>query len=264
MIHVGIGGWTFEPWRGTFYPPDLPKARELHYASRQVTAIEINATFRRTMTPASYRRWAGETPEGFAFSLKAPMYVVSRSVLAETGPGIARFLESGLSELGPKLGPLLWQFSPSKRFEEEDFSGFLSLLPKELDGRVLRHALEVRHKSFADARFLALARRAGAAIVYADSPKYPSIPDVTGDFVYARLQKASEAEPLGYAPGALDQWAERARLWAKGGEPTDLDHLEPRSGPAEQQPARPVFLFFINGDKVRAPTAAQALISRLG
>jgi uncharacterized protein YecE (DUF72 family) len=263
MIRVGIGGWTYEPWRGNFYPAGLAKSRELEYASRHVTAIEINATFRRTMTPASYRRWAGETPDDFAFSLKAPMYVVSRSILAETAEGIARFFDSGPSELGPKLGPILWQFAPSKRFDEADFSAFLELLPREVGGRALMHALEVRHRSFADPRFVALARRFGAAIVYADSDKYPEIADATGGFIYARLLCTSAAEPLGYAPDALDRWAARARSWEEGSEPADLPRMG-ASAEAGEAAARPVFLFFINGDKERAPTAAQALIERLG
>jgi uncharacterized protein YecE (DUF72 family) len=259
MIKVGIGGWTFEPWRGVFYPPDLPQARELEFASRQLTSIEVNGTFYSTQKPATFRRWADAVPDDFVFSLKAPRYAVNRRVLAEAGPSIQRFLESGLTELGPKLGPLLWQFPPTKKFEEEDFAAFLALLPKTLEGQPLLHAVEVRHDSFRHPRLVALLRRAEVAVVYADSATYPAIADVTGPFVYARLQRAEDDLPTGYAPQALDAWAARSRQWEGGGAP-DLPLL---AEPAEARP-RPVFVYMINGAKVRAPAAAMALIERLG
>ena len=262
MIRVGIGGWTYADWRKNFYPADLPHARELEYCSRKVTAIEINGTFYRTQKPESFRRWAAETPDDFVFTLKAPGAVVNRGVLAETGPAIARFVESGIGELGAKLGPILWQFAPTRRFDPADIAAFLDMLPRQADGIALRHALEVRHESFADPAFLDLARRAGAAVVHADAAKYPSIADLTGDFVYARLQRSVAAEPAGYPAAALDLWATRARAWASGDDPEDLPHIgstmRDRSGQA-----RPVFVFFISGAKERNPAAAMALIARL-
>lgn len=261
MIRVGIGGWTYEPWRGVFYPPGLRQADELSFASRHVTAIEINGTFYGTQKPASFRKWAEETPDDFVFSLKGPRYATNRSNLAEAGPSIERFLQSGLIELGPKLGPLLWQFAPTKRFDEENFGAFLTLLPRELEGRPLRHVVEVRHDSFRAQAFVALLRRHGVAVVYADSDKHPAIADVTADFVYARLQRSAEDVPTGYSPEELDGWAEVFKAFAAGREP-DL----PRVGAAGEGGAGPraCFVFFISGGKVRAPAAAMALIERLG
>ncbi|MDJ1158921.1 DUF72 domain-containing protein [Chelatococcus sp. SYSU_G07232] len=261
-IRVGIGGWTFEPWRGTFYPPGLAQARELEYASRHVTAIEINGTFYGSQKPESFRRWAAESPDGFVFSLKGPRFTTNRRVLAEAGPSIERFFASGVTELGAKLGPVLWQFAPTKAFHAEDFEAFLALLPRNVDGLAVRHAVEVRHESFCTPAFVALLRRYGTPVVYADSDKYPAIADVTGDFVYARLQRAREEEPTGYAPDVLDAWAERARAWGAGGEPADLPRVD-EGTPAVVQ-ARDCFIFMINGAKVRAPAAAMALIERLG
>jgi len=260
MIRVGIGGWTFEPWRGAFYPRGLPHARELEYASRNLTTIEINGTFYRTQSRDSFRRWAQETPDDFVFSVKGHRNTVNRRQLAEAGESIEWFLGSGIAELGPKLGPLLWQFAPTKKFDEEDFTAFLALLPKTLDGRPLMHAVEVRHDSFRAPAFIALARRFEVAVVFADSDKYPAIADVTGPFVYARLQRTVENEPAGYAPADLDAWAKRLRAWAGGKEPGDL----PRVGEAAPgAKSRPVFAYMISGAKVRAPAAAMALIERL-
>jgi uncharacterized protein YecE (DUF72 family) len=261
MIHVGIGGWNFAPWRGTFYPPGLPQARELHHASRHLTAIEINGTFYRTQSAASFAKWRDETPDGFVFTVKGHRAVVNAKKLAQAGETVEWFLNSGVLELGDKLGPLLWQLAPFKRFDAADLDGFLGVLPRERDGRPLRHAVEVRHESFRDPAFAALARKHGVAIVYADSDEHPAIADVTGDFVYARLQRSRETEPAGYAPDELDSWADRARIWSAGGEPAAL----PRVGNETAPPvARSVFVFFIAGDKVRAPAAAMALIERLG
>ena len=166
-VRVGVGGWTYEPWRGTFYPDRLTQARELEYAASKLTSIEINGTFYRTQTPATFAKWRDETPDDFVFAIKAPRYAVQRRELAGAGDSIARFMESGLAELGAKLGPILWQFAPTKKLDAQDFEGFLKLLPRELNGRVLRHALEPRHESFVCAQFVDLARKHGAGGVTA-------------------------------------------------------------------------------------------------
>jgi uncharacterized protein YecE (DUF72 family) len=261
MIRVGIGGWTFEPWRGgVFYPKGLSQTRELSHASRQVTTIEINGTYYSTQKPETFRRWAAETPDGFVFSVKASRFTTNRRVLAEAGESIERFVTSGLGELKQKLGPILWQFAPTKKFDPDDFATFLELLPKSLDGRPLRHAVEVRHESFAVPAFVALARRYSAAIVFADSEKYPMIADVTADFVYARLQKAREDVATGYTAPLLKKWSERANAWAAGGDAKDLPHAAKSAAPKK---SRDVFVYMINGAKVRAPAAATALIAKL-
>jgi uncharacterized protein YecE (DUF72 family) len=244
MIRAGIGGWTYEPWRGSFYPQGLAHARELEFASRKLTAIEINGTFYRNQKPDTFRKWAGETPPGFVFSLKAPRYAVNKRVLAEAGPSIGLFVESGFAELGDKLGPILWQFAPTKRFDAADFGAFLALLPREVKGQGLRHVLEVRHESFRSPEFFELAQKAGAAIVLADSDEYPSIAQDTAGFTYARLMKSRQEEPTGYAHAELTGWMERAQNWTVGG--------------------RDAFVYFINGAKERAPAAAQAFLAMLG
>jgi uncharacterized protein YecE (DUF72 family) len=260
MIRVGIGGWTYEPWRGPFYPAKHPHARELEYASRQLTAIEINGTFYGSQKPESFRRWAEETPEDFVFSVKGPRFAVNRRVLAEAGPSIERFYASGVTELGPKLGPVLWQFAATKKYEETDFAAFLELLPREAGGLALRHVVEPRHDSFLVPGFVDLLRRFSVAAVVADSDKYPLLADVTADFVYARLQRTREDEPTGYPPAELDRWAARFRTWSEGGEPDDLPLLAAKRAPKKQ---RPCFVFMISGAKVRAPAAAMALIERV-
>ncbi len=261
MIRVGIGGWDFAPWRGTFYPADLPKKRELEHASRKLTAIEINGTFYRAQSPASFARWRDETPENFVFALKGHRAVVNKAKLAEAGEAVDWFTKSGIAELGDRLGPILWQLAPFKRFDPEDIGAFLALLPRAVDGVPLKHAIEVRHASFRDPVFVRLAEQNDVAIVFADSDEHPAIADATSDFIYARLQKGSDEEELCYTAAELDRWAERARIWAGGGEPVDL----PRIGlPQDTGQPRPVFLFLINKGKVRAPAGAQALIARLG
>jgi uncharacterized protein YecE (DUF72 family) len=256
-IRIGIGGWTYAPWRGSFYPAGLPQKRELEYASRQVTAIEINGTFYRTQAPASFAKWRDETPDDFVFTVKAPRYATHRTTLADAGSSIDRFMESGVLELGPKLGPILWQFAPAKRYDEDDFERFLALLPRS---RALRHALEVRHASFMCADFIALARRYGVATVYTDSEKYPSYADVTADFVYARLMRSASSVKSGYTKDDLDAWARRVSSWARGERPADLGTV------VGDQPAhepRDVCVFVIDGAKERAPAAAQALLAHL-
>ncbi len=260
MIRVGIGGWVFKPWRGEFYPEGLPQARELEYASRKLTAIEINGTFYSTQKPESFRKWAAETPDDFVFSLKGPRFTTHRRVLAEAGESVERFFSSGVTELKGKLGPILWQFHPGKKFEPDDFAAFLALLPQRLDGKPIRHAVEVRHESFLVPAFTALLRRFSVAAVLVESDKHPLIADVTGDFVYARLQRTSEKEKTGYPARALDIWAKRARSFADGGAPDDLTTIAPPSSAAAK---RDVFIYMISGAKVRAPAAAMALIERL-
>ncbi|WP_332118574.1 DUF72 domain-containing protein [Azorhizobium caulinodans] len=260
-IRVGIGGWTFEPWRGTFFPPGLPHARELEYAAGQVTTIEVNGTFYRTQTPKTFASWAAQVPDGFVFSLKAPRYATNRRVLAEGGESITRFVESGLAELGDKLGPINWQFPPTKAFDPDDFGAFLNHLPETVGGAKLRHAVEVRHASFCTAEFVALARKHKVAVIFADDDDYPAIADVTADFVYARLQRAREEEPTGYSPDVLKGWLERARIWEAGGVPEDLPSYGDPAPKPKKAARRDVFVYMINGAKVRAPAAAQALFA---
>jgi uncharacterized protein YecE (DUF72 family) len=260
-IRIGVGGWTFEPWRDNFFPKGLSHSRELGYASRQLSAIEVNGTYYGTLKPASFRRWAEETPDEFVLSLKATRFATNRRVLAEAGESIARFVDSGIAELGSKLGPIVWQFMPGKVFEPEDFEAFLALLPQRAGSLALRHVVDVRNESFMTAEFLALARRYRVATVFTDAEKFPSFADVTGDFVYARLMASESHIPTGYADAALDAWAERAKVWADGSAPDDLPSLEE---PRKTLAARDVFIFFINGAKERAPAAAMALLKRVG
>ena len=191
-IRAGMGGWTFEPWDTSFYPDKLSKAKQLNYASRQVPTIEVNGTYYSTFKPPTFAKWAADAPDGFVFSLKAIRFATNRRVLAEAGKSVERFLGSGVSELGDKLGPILWQFAPTKKFDADDFGAFLKLLPEKQDGVKLRHAVEVRTDSFIVPEFVALCRKNNVAIVYADHEKYPAISDVTGDFVYARLQTGAD------------------------------------------------------------------------
>lgn len=260
MIRAGIGGWTFEPWRGVFFPEGLAQKRELEFASRAVTAIEVNGTYYSSQKPATFAGWAKTAPEDFIFAVKASRFCTNRKVLAEAGESIAKFVGQGIVELGEKLGPILWQFMATKKFDAEDFGAFLKLLPASHDGVALRHAIQVRHESFAVPAFVEMARAAGVAIVYADSATYPAIADVTGDFVYARLENAVEHEPTGYTPAEIDRWVAAARTWASGGQPEGLPYAD-ETVPAKKP--RDTFVFFINGAKVRAPAGAMALIERL-
>jgi uncharacterized protein YecE (DUF72 family) len=244
-IHIGIGGWDYDPWRETFYPPGLAKKRQLHFASREVSAIEINATYYKLQRPDLFERWADEVPDGFVFALKGSRFCTNRRVLREGGEAIARFCGQGFTRLGPKLGPILWQFAETKRFEPEDVASFLALLPREQDGVPLRHAIEAQHESFRDERFVELAREAGVAICLVDKGGEWAPEADTAPFVYARLKNARAQEPAGYPSAELDAWAARVKEWAAG----------PQS--------RPVFLFFIAGAKERAPAAARSLLDRI-
>ncbi len=259
-IRTGIGGWTYEPWRGAFYPENLPKVKEEEYAVNHLQTIEINGTFYRTQTPATYAKWRDAAPDGFVYSVKALQYCVAKKKLAEADESIARFLGSGLTELGDKLGPILWQFRDTRKFDADDIAAFLALLPAEIDGVPVRHAIEARHESFACTEFVDLARKHGAAIVVADHVERPMIADPTADFIYARLMSSEMGERDGYDAKALDRWADVARQWAKGERPDDLTYVT--DAPADKKP-RDVFAYFISGAKVRNPAAAMALAKRL-
>jgi len=260
-IRVGIGGWVFPAWRGTFYPKNLPQARELEYASRNLTSIEINATFYGAQKPASFRRWHDETPKNFAFALKGPRFATHRRDLSEAGASVERFFASGVLELREKLGPVLWQFPPTARFDEKNFAAFLAVLPQRIDDRVIRHAIEVSHASFAAPKFVELMREHGVALAFVDSEDRPAFFDLTADFVYARLRRSVASEPAGYPQRALNAWAQRFKTWAAGGESKDFSRVHAEAAPAAK--ARDCFVYFISGAKERAPAAAQALLTQL-
>ena len=259
-IRAGIGGWTFEPWRGVFYPPGLPHARELTYAASKLRTIEINGTYYSLQSAKSYAAWRDATPDDFVFTLKGSRYVTNRRVLAEAGEAVRRFVDSGLAELGPKLGPLVWQFAPTKVFDEADFDAFLSLLPRQVGGLALRHAVDVRHDSFATPAFVDLARRQGVAIVFSESDEFPRIADLSADFVYLRVMRAEADRAEGYAPSALDAIAACARVWCAGGEPADVPCVATEPLPIR---SRDVFVQFISAAKERNPAAAMALQQRV-
>ncbi len=267
-IYVGIGGWTFPAWRDNFYPKGLAHSQELHFASRQLTAIEVNGTYYRTMKRESFAKWHGETPDDFVFSLKASRFATNRKSLASAGESIDRFVASGIAELKAKLGPIVWQFAPTKVFDADDFAAFLALLPSEVEGLALRHVMEVRHASFMSPAYVNLVRRHKVATVFTDSDKYPSFAETTGDFVYARLMNASARLKAGYAPKALDGWRDAAQRWSRGETPAGLPRVDARASAAKAKSAakkpRDVFVLFINGAKEKAPAAAGALIGRLG
>jgi uncharacterized protein YecE (DUF72 family) len=242
-IRVGIGGWTYPPWRGVFYPDKLPQSKELEYASRALTAIEINATFYGRQKPKSWEAWEKVVPDGFQFAIKGSRFCVTRSRLCEGAEGLGNFFAQGFAALGPKLGPILWQFAPRRKFDADDIAGFVDLLPETLDGIRLRHAIEPRDESFRDEKFFDLCRARDIAIVFEDSDDYPLIEADTADFAYARLQRMREEVPTGYDDAALDAFAAKANGWRQGG--------------------RDAYVFMINGAKVRAPAAALALQERL-
>ena len=259
-IRIGIGGWTYEPWRGAFYPEKWPHKRELEYASERLTSIEINGTYYGSQKPESFAKWRDETPDDFVFSLKAPRFATNRRKLAEAGASVERFFASGVMALGDKLGPINWQFMETKKFDPEDFQAFLKLLPKSVEGRAIRHVVEVRHTSFQTPAFVAMAREHGVAIVIAGDSEFPQIADLTAPFVYARIMGATEKPKLGYPPKALDVWAERAKPWAAGEAPKSLNYVgKPGAGGR-----RDVYLYFISGHKAKNPAAAMALIKRIG
>ncbi len=260
-IRIGIGGWNFAPWRGTFYPPGLPQTQELAFASQNLTSIEINSTFYGAQKPESFRKWREQTPDGFMFAVKGPRYATNRRDLTGAGESIQRFLTGGVLELGDKLGPILWQFPATRKFDPAAMRPFLEALPPKQSDHHLRHVIETQHPSFADPAWINLLHEFGAAPAIVDSDKHTMVADLTAGFVYARLERNAEAAPEGYDTTALDAWASRIRAWAAGKSVIDLA----REGPAEKKPPpRPCFVYFISGDKVRAPDAARAMLRRLG
>ena len=284
-IRTGISGWRYAPWRSVFYPKGLPQRRELEYASRQLSSIEINGSFYALQRPESYQLWAAETPDDFLFSVKGPRFVTHMKKLSDVRVPVANFLASGVLALGPKLGPILWQLPPNLGFDAARLAAFFDLLPRStaaaarlatehderLDGRAwtttdadrpLRHVLEVRHATFETPEFVELLRAHGIGVVVADAAgRWPVIEDVTADLVYIRLHGETELYASGYDDDALDRWAEKIRVWAEGGEPSGAKTL---AGPAAPTGERDVFVYFDNDLKVRAPYDSMALAARLG
>jgi uncharacterized protein YecE (DUF72 family) len=251
---------VFPPWRGSFFPADLPQRRELEYAAARLTSIEINGTYYGSQKPDSFRKWRDETPDDFVFAVKGPRFATNRRVLADSGDSIERFFSSGVLELGQKLGPVNWQFATTKKFDPEDFTAFLTYLPHEIGGRKIRHAVEVRHESFRHPDFIALAREHGVAIVIAGDSEHPQIADVTAPFVYARIMGTTAAHADGYDAAHIKAWAARLNAWAAGEPAAGLQ--KPVTPPAAPD-ARDVFLFVIGGEKPRNPAAALAILAAL-
>jgi uncharacterized protein YecE (DUF72 family) len=285
-IRVGISGWRYPPWRGTFYPAKLPQRRELEYASRQVATIEINGTFYSLQRPEHFTRWNRETPDGFVFSVKAPRYITHILRLRDPGQALANFFASGIANLGDKLGPILWQFPPNFKFDRDLLASFLEMLPRDTDAaaalarrrnekvtgrarlayghcRPLRHAFEVRNATFVDAAFVDLLRRHHAALVAADTAgRWPYAEDLTADFAYVRLHGDKEIYVSGYTAAALDRWCDRMIAWSTGGASADAQTIS-HSRPARPLAHRDVFCYFDNDVKVKAPRDARALVARI-
>lgn len=284
-IRVGISGWTYAPWRGVFYPADLPYKRELAFAAEHFRSIEINGTFYGLQRPESFARWDEETPEGFVFAIKGSRYITHMLKLKGADTPLANFMASGPLRLGSKLGPILWQFPERMTFNAERFESFLSLLPRNteealalarkhderVDGRAwleadskrpMRHAVEIRHQSFCTGEFIELLRRYNVALVCADTPEWPLLMDLTADFVYCRLHGSEQLYSSGYDEAALDLWAQRARTWAQGGEASDATRVLPPTRP--RAGGRDVYIYFDNDAKVHAPFNAASLSDRLG
>ena len=286
-IRIGVSGWRYAPWRGNFYPADLPQRAELEYAARCFSSIEINGSFYSLQSPDSWQAWYEATPEDFVFGVKGPRYITHMLRLRQVEKPLANFFASGIFKLREKLGPILWQFPPNFAFDAERFASFLSLLPRDLEGAValarkrdafmrgrvalsiganqtMRYAMEVRHESFNDPRFVRLLRKHNAALVIAETARrWPMLQDITADFLYLRLHGDKKLYRSGYSDKALVRWAERISAWSRGGEPTDAIKAEPQAK-APSQP-RAVFCFFDNTDeKLRAPVDAKALMKKLG
>jgi uncharacterized protein YecE (DUF72 family) len=282
-VRIGISGWTYAPWRGRFYPKGLPQKQELAHAGRIFNTIEINGTF-YSQRPESFARWAEATPDDFVFAVKGSRYVTHMLKLRGVKTPLANFFASGLLRLGPKLGPILWQLSPSFRFDAARLEDFFALLPRDTDAaaalarrhdarvrgrawtrtdanRPLRHALEIRHESFRTPAFIELLRAHDIALVCADAVGWPRLMDVTSDFVYCRLHGSEELYASGYDDDALDAWAARVAAWARGGEPRDAERAGKRA--AARRAGRDAYVYFDNDAKVRAPVDAQALMRRV-
>src|ERR1700735_4280571 len=283
-VRIGISGWRYVPWRKKFYPEKLAQKKELEYASSIFNSLEINGTFYSLQRPGSFARWAAETPDDFVFSVKAPRFITHMRRLRECDAPVANFIASGLLELGPKLGPLLWQLPPNFKFDAPLIEEFPKLLPhdtekaaavachhdKWMKGRVslksdakrpLRHAMEIRHSSFAVPEFVELLRAYDVALVCADTVEWPRLMDLTSDFMYCRLHGSEVLYASGYDAKALDEWTERVTAWALGGEPADAERASPKNGP--KKPSRDVYVYFDNDAKVRAPFDAQELTARV-
>lgn len=286
-IRIGISGWTYPPWRGVFYPEGLPQKSEMAYAASTFPTIEVNGTFYGLQRPDSFKNWREGTPPDFVFAIKGSRYITHILRLRDAKKALANFFASGLLALGPKLGPILWQVPPSLRFDPDEIAAFLALLPfdfksaaklaathdrpikggaflKVEDNLPLRHALEIRHESFRDDRFIALLRRHGVAIVVADTVEWPCLQDITTTFVYARLHGSEELYASGYTDEALDNWARRFRAWSKGSEPRDAKRVGGKAPARLSGKPRDIFVYFDNDRKVRAPFDAMGLARRLG
>lgn len=286
-LRIGVSGWRYTPWRGVFYPRDLPQRLELWYASRIMAAIEINGSFYSLQRPEYYARWHDETPEDFVFAVKGPRFITHMKKLREVEAPLANFFASGVFNLRGKFGPILWQFPPNFRYERAKLTGFFDLLPHDtaaalklarkrdhrLKGRsrlaidanrALCHAVEIRHESFLDPDFIDLLRNHNVALVIAETAKkWPMVHDITADFIYMRLHGDKELYRSGYGDKALDRWARRIRSWQRGAEPKDAQKISKQKPPTAQP--REVFCFFDNTDvKLRAPVDAQALMRKLG
>ena len=284
QVRIGISGWTYAPWRGDFYPPKLPQKGELAYAAGIFNSIEINGTFYSLQRPESFAKWAAETPKDFVFSVKAPRYITHIRRLREVEKPLANFLASGVLRLGDRLGPILWQFPPSFRFDPELLEAFFAMLPQDTDAAValarrrerrmsgrawlktdkkrrLRHAIEIRHESFRTPAFIALLRAYRIGLVCADTVEWPRLMDLTADFIYCRLHGSEELYASGYDAAALDRWAVRVAAWARGREPADAERVINK--PAPKRARRDVFVYFDNDTKVRAPFDAQSLMARM-
>jgi uncharacterized protein YecE (DUF72 family) len=284
QIRIGISGWRYDGWRGGFYPDDLPQRRELEFASQRLNSIELNGSFYSLQRPKSFQQWSMETPHDFVFSVKGTQFITHVRKLENVETPLANFLAQGLLRLGKKLGPILWQFPPSFKFDAERLQNFFNLLPRThkqaaayarqrdewMENRSwldveedlpLRHAVEIRNKSFAVPEYISLLRKNGIAMVVADTPDWPRMMDITADFMYCRLHGSEKLYASGYDPPAIDAWAQRVLAWSRGEEVTDGTRVHPEPGP--KQASRDVFVYFDNDVKVRAPFDAQSLSKKI-